>query len=51
MLAVPLTTVYLVLQAGTRESPLVFVDDEYIGGYEAVSELNNHGELRAILDY
>mmetsp|Transcript_27427 Transcript_27427/g.72026 ORF Transcript_27427/g.72026 Transcript_27427/m.72026 type:complete len:398 (-) Transcript_27427:37-1230(-) len=38
-------------KAGTRESPLVFVDDEYIGGYTEIAELNSMGQLQKILDY
>eukprot|EP00037_Helgoeca_nana_P027062 m.307790 g.307790 ORF g.307790 m.307790 type:complete len:417 (+) comp27394_c0_seq1:80-1330(+) len=38
-------------KAGTRESPMVFVDDEYIGNYADVTELNSTGDLQRILNY
>jgi len=38
-------------KAGTRKSPFLFIDDEYVGGYEQVKEMNDRGELQPILDY
>jgi len=38
-------------KAGTRKSPFLFIDDEYVGGYEQVKEMNDRGELQPILNY
>jgi len=38
-------------KAGQRETPMLFVDDEFKGGFEKVMELNEMGELQRILDY
>lgn len=38
-------------KAGTRKSPFLFIDDEYVGGYEQVKEMNDRGELKPILEY
>ncbi|EGD83540.1 hypothetical protein PTSG_04145 [Salpingoeca rosetta] len=38
-------------KAGTRQLPMLFVDDEYIGGYDRVMELNETNELEKILQY
>lgn len=38
-------------KAGTRASPFLFVDDEYVGGYEKVKEMNDTGTLAAVIDY
>jgi glutaredoxin-related protein len=38
-------------QAGQRETPLLFVDDEFVGGYDKVMELNEMGELDKVFKY
>jgi len=38
-------------RAGTRKTPLLFVDDEFMGTYEELMELNEVGQLRKIFDY
>lgn len=38
-------------KAGTRISPFFFVDDEYVGGYERLVELEELGALDAVLAY
>eukprot|EP00730_Choanoeca_flexa_P015679 TRINITY_DN7253_c0_g1_i1.p1 TRINITY_DN7253_c0_g1~~TRINITY_DN7253_c0_g1_i1.p1 ORF type:complete len:447 (+),score=121.85 TRINITY_DN7253_c0_g1_i1:81-1343(+) len=38
-------------KAGTRQLPMLFVDDEYIGGYDKVMDLNESNELIKILEY
>jgi len=38
-------------KAGTRELPMLFVDDEYVGGHDHVMELNETNQLSKILDY
>lgn len=38
-------------KAGTRKTPLLFVDDEFVGGYDEVNELNEIEELDKILAY
>lgn len=38
-------------KAGQRETPMLFVDDEFIGGFDKVMELNEMGELQRLLDY
>lgn len=38
-------------KAGTRELPMLFVDDEYVGGYEQVMELNEANELEKVFKY
>lgn len=36
-------------KAGTRQLPIVFVDDQYIGDYDALAELNEEGKLDTVL--
>eukprot|EP00051_Salpingoeca_urceolata_P006414 m.84877 g.84877 ORF g.84877 m.84877 type:complete len:420 (+) comp14821_c0_seq1:324-1583(+) len=38
-------------KAGTKKTPMLFIDDEYIGDYDRVVELNETGELDDILKY
>eukprot|EP00050_Salpingoeca_kvevrii_P006968 m.292944 g.292944 ORF g.292944 m.292944 type:complete len:428 (-) comp12702_c0_seq1:210-1493(-) len=38
-------------KAGTKMTPMLFVDDEYIGSWERIQELNETGELASILNY
>lgn len=37
-------------KAGTRTSPLVFIDDKYVGGYDEVRELEETGRLDQLLN-
>jgi glutaredoxin len=39
------------LKAGQRETPMLFIDDEFAGNYDKIMELNEYGELDAIFDY
>jgi glutaredoxin len=36
-------------KAGTRNLPIVFVDDKYVGDYDALMELESNGKLDALL--
>ncbi|KNC51249.1 glutaredoxin 3 [Thecamonas trahens ATCC 50062] len=36
-------------KSGTKTLPQVFVDDEYIGGYDELQELEEEGKLDAVL--
>lgn len=38
-------------KAGTRESPFLFVDDEFIGGYDKLVELNEQDLLDDLINY
>eukprot|EP00035_Acanthoeca_spectabilis_P020823 m.434769 g.434769 ORF g.434769 m.434769 type:complete len:526 (+) comp17764_c0_seq1:1329-2906(+) len=38
-------------KAGTRVTPMLFVDDEFVGGYDQVAELDECGELDKIMQY
>eukprot|EP00039_Didymoeca_costata_P018928 m.335546 g.335546 ORF g.335546 m.335546 type:complete len:383 (-) comp17625_c0_seq1:300-1448(-) len=38
-------------KAGQRETPMLFIDDEFVGGYDTVVELNEIGELDRLLAY
>lgn len=38
-------------KAGTRITPMLFVDDEYIGGWEEVAELDEAGQFERIMEY
>ncbi|EDQ90295.1 uncharacterized protein MONBRDRAFT_36696 [Monosiga brevicollis MX1] len=38
-------------KAGTRELPMLFVDDEYVGGYDQVMDLNESNQLEKIFEY
>jgi glutaredoxin-related protein len=38
-------------KAGQRETPMLFIDDEFAGNYEKLMEMNEFGELDAIFDY
>jgi len=38
-------------KAGTRESPFLFIDDEFVGGYDKIVELNEMEEFDKLLDY
>jgi len=38
-------------KAGTRESPMLFIDDEFVGGYDKIMELNEMEEFDKLLDY
>jgi len=38
-------------KAGTRQLPIVFVDDEYIGDYDTCNDLEERGQLNEILKY
>jgi glutaredoxin 3 len=41
----------LFTKAGTKIVPQFWVDDEYVGGYEKVLELEESGQLDRILQY
>ena len=36
---------------GIRETPLLFVDDEFIGTFDQIIEKNETGELDKLLNY
>ena len=36
---------------GHRETPLLFVDDEFVGPFQKIVELNESGELDRVLNY
>ena len=36
---------------GQRETPVLFIDDEHIGGYDHVLDLEENGELDDLLAY
>eukprot|EP00043_Microstomoeca_roanoka_P006584 m.64049 g.64049 ORF g.64049 m.64049 type:complete len:304 (-) comp13474_c2_seq4:273-1184(-) len=38
-------------KAGTRQLPMLFVDDEYVGGYEEVMDLNESNQLEKVVNY
>jgi filamin len=38
-------------KAGTRTLPMLFVDDEFVGSYDEVMDLNESNQLAKILDY
>lgn len=38
-------------KAGQRMTPMLFVDDEFVGVYDAVAELDENGELDRIMQY
>lgn len=38
-------------KAGERVTPLLFIDDEFIGGYDKIIELNESGDLRKMFEY
>jgi glutaredoxin-related protein len=38
-------------KAGTRVTPVLFVDDEFVGGYDQVNELDECGKLDKIMQY
>lgn len=38
-------------KAKTKITPMLFIDDEYIGDWKKVEELNESGELTKLLAY
>ena len=38
-------------KAGTRTTPMLFVDDEFVGGYDKCAEMEENGELDNIFGY
>lgn len=38
-------------KAGTRNLPIVYVDDKYIGDYDTIAGLEEQGQLNALLNY
>jgi glutaredoxin-related protein len=38
-------------KAGTRVTPLLFIDDEFVGDYAKVMDLNESGKLHKMLEY
>ena len=46
-----LLIVHHLLQAGTRETPLLFVDDEFIGGYDQIIQLIESGNFDKVFEY
>ena len=38
-------------KAGTRQLPIVFVDDKYVGDYDTVQSLEETGKLNDLLNY
>lgn len=38
-------------KAGQKETPMLFVDDEFVGGYSKCVELNEEGLLEGMLQY
>eukprot|EP00054_Salpingoeca_dolichothecata_P031713 m.264383 g.264383 ORF g.264383 m.264383 type:complete len:407 (-) comp27777_c0_seq1:167-1387(-) len=38
-------------KAGTKKTPMLFIDDEYIGGWDEVSQMNETGEIASKLEY
>jgi len=38
-------------KAGTRNLPIVYVDDKYVGDYDTIATLEEQGKLNALLNY